>query len=672
MGHPIGLPRRVLVVARWYPAYDDPGRGAFVGDHVRALVGAGVEVTVASFEPAFARGKPESRPERIRAALDAWSIAVARPDAVNLPRSWGVPGVPVARLPVVGDPADRSPVAEVEAHAAALVPFGTALAARDGIDVIHAHTAIPDGLAAAHLADALRVPLVVTEHDSTLRARLDDPDVAALYATLPGPRRRLVAVSDRLASLLGERVGIPRETIAVIPNAIPVDVFTVDARGRDGRRDPDELLYVGGRTDAKGMDVLLNAFAAVREHRPTLHLRCVGRAPTPEDDERWRGLCERLGVAGAVELGPPADRRGVADSMRRAGLLVLASPYETFGMVVAEALACGLPVAATRSGVEAILGEDGTFGEVAAGTDAASLGDAIDRALVRLEAFDPAALRERVVRDFSARAIADRTLALYAEMDAEDPAEGHAAAMPAREPPRTVIGPATQDRREATAMSAAGTTPPIDAATEGRPRPLLVAFNRTLALRSVPRLPAPVAERAVVVTVPPTPQAPGPVPATGTWIEYDPVAEYKSRLAELTTASDAGAVTRLRAATTAAARHRERDDLVRDREAWIEDAGRRTFRRARGAATAADGDLARVAAADGRQDLVWVAVEADDVTSGRALAQEGVALAPGTLRWLADREDSAPVATSPSTTAPSTTPPSTTAPIQASVVEETP
>jgi len=639
VGHPIGPTRRVLVVARWYPAYDDPGRGAFVADHVRALVEAGVAVTVASFEPAFARGKPESRPERIRGALEAWSIAVARPDAVNVPRSWGVPGVPVARLPVVLDPADRSPIAEVQAHAAALVPFGTGLAERDGIDIVHAHTAIPDGLAAACLADALGVPLVVTEHDSTLRARLDDPDVVALYGTLPGPRRRLVAVSDRLAALLGERVGIPRETIAVIPNAIPVDVFTVDAGGHDGRRDPDELLYVGGRTDAKGMDVLLHAFAAVRERRPTLHLRCVGRAPTPDDDERWRELSGELGVTDAVVLGPPADRRGVADSMRHAGLLVLASPYETFGMVVAEALACGLPVAATRSGVEAILGEGGRLGEVAAGTDAASLADAIDRALARLSTFDPAALRDRVLGDFSAPAIADRTLALYSEVEGEGPADGGTTAMPPRTAtaPRTPAGP--------------------------RARPLLVAFNRTVALRWVPRLPSGIAERAVVVTLPPTPQAPGPVPATGTWIEYDPAAEYKARLAELTTAADAGAFTRLRAATTAAARHREREELVRDREAWIEDAGHRTFQRALAAATSADGDLVRVTAAAGHQDLAWVAVEADDVTAGSALAEEGVALAPGTLRWLADREDSAPTATAPSADAPIATAP---------IVEETP
>ena len=45
-------PRRVLVVARWYPAHDDPGRGSFVSDEVAALRALGIEVVVASWENA--------------------------------------------------------------------------------------------------------------------------------------------------------------------------------------------------------------------------------------------------------------------------------------------------------------------------------------------------------------------------------------------------------------------------------------------------------------------------------------------------------------------------------------------------------------------------------------------------------------------------------------------
>src|SRR5512140_130387 len=47
----------VLLVARWYPSHDQPGRGTFVADLVEAVRGTGrVEVTVASFEPTHVRG----------------------------------------------------------------------------------------------------------------------------------------------------------------------------------------------------------------------------------------------------------------------------------------------------------------------------------------------------------------------------------------------------------------------------------------------------------------------------------------------------------------------------------------------------------------------------------------------------------------------------------------
>ncbi|HXG39628.1 MAG TPA: hypothetical protein VNJ28_01685, partial [Candidatus Limnocylindrales bacterium] len=55
---------RVLVVARWYPAHDDPGRGSFVADQVGALRAAGVDLVVASWEPARIRGTPGERDER--------------------------------------------------------------------------------------------------------------------------------------------------------------------------------------------------------------------------------------------------------------------------------------------------------------------------------------------------------------------------------------------------------------------------------------------------------------------------------------------------------------------------------------------------------------------------------------------------------------------------------
>ncbi|MCU0506497.1 MAG: glycosyltransferase [Chloroflexi bacterium] len=366
MGHALA-PRRVLVVARWYPSYDDPGRGSFVADHVRALVDAGTGVTVASFEPAMLRGEPATRPAIGRLAAERWRAAVARQEALNVPGSDGPPGirgVRVARLPVVLEPGERPAEVEVDAHADPLLAFGTALAAREGIDLVHAHTAVPDGLAAARLADALGVPLVVTEHASLVREQLTDPATAAMVATLAGPGRRLTAVSDHLARLIEAGAGLAAGSVGVVPNVVPAALFAPAAapRGAPDEPGPTTLLWVGARKASKGTDTLLRAFALALRERPDLRLRLVGRAPTDEEEQRLRALASDLGVAAAVAFDPPLPRAGVAQAMRGATLLVHPSPFETFGMVVAEALLVGLPVAATPSGVEAILGTDGATG----------------------------------------------------------------------------------------------------------------------------------------------------------------------------------------------------------------------------------------------------------------------------------------------------------------------
>src|SRR5205085_339842 len=198
---------RILVVARWYPAFDDRASGIFVADHVRLLTGAGAEVVVASWDPTPLLAWDADEAQRL--SRD-WSAAVATSPPLATPRSWGA-GVPVARLPAVTGPRVGGRVDEaqrVRAQATTLVAFGGRLHETWPIDLIHAHTGLPDGAAAAELAEAIGAPLVTTEHDSTLLGRLEaDATARHLYGGLFGPRRAVVAVSAFLSDRLGQALG---------------------------------------------------------------------------------------------------------------------------------------------------------------------------------------------------------------------------------------------------------------------------------------------------------------------------------------------------------------------------------------------------------------------------------------------------------------------------------
>ncbi len=422
------MPINVLVVARWYPSHDQPGRGIFVADQVAALAAIGVRLIVVSPEATLFQSARDGDLSGA-ATIMPWVEAIAARPSLAVPRGWGARGVPVVRIPApipTGPGAGREPAEIAELQARAVVPIGVALARSWPIDIVHAHTGLPDGVSAARLAERLEVPLVVTEHESGLLRRLESERARAAYRSLFGPRRRVVAVSAVLARQLTGLLGLPEADVEVIPNA--VDVASFHLTGPDAR-DPDELLWVGSRQASKGMDELLGALRIARGERPGLRLRMIGPARGEGEDDRLRALARELGVEDAISLEPPADRVAVAAAMARAAVFVHPSPRETFGVVAVEALASGLPVAAAPSGgVDEILGASGTFGEIAGSASAAGLADAILRTLARRTDFDPARLRAHAESRYAAPAVAGRILELYRSLLEGEPVAAAATA----------------------------------------------------------------------------------------------------------------------------------------------------------------------------------------------------------------------------------------------------
>jgi glycosyltransferase involved in cell wall biosynthesis len=236
---------------------------------------------------------------------------------------------------------------------------------------------IPDG--AVVLLDGLiasRAPEVLVPEASRLRqvvlihmplADADEGEVLRAAAAV-------VTTSDWSRRRLAELYGLP-------PDRVHVAEPGVDAGERaPGTAAGDALLCVASVAPDKGHDVLLDALATATDL--TWRCACVGsldRAPAFADRVRrrsWEGaLRDRVGFPGP-RTGAELDRAYAA-----ADLLVLASRAETYGMVVTEALARGLPVLATDVGgvTEALgHGEDGARpGVLVPPGDSAALGAAL-------------------------------------------------------------------------------------------------------------------------------------------------------------------------------------------------------------------------------------------------------------------------------------------------------
>ena len=137
---------------------------------------------------------------------------------------------------------------------------------------------------------------------------------------------------------------------ALHPNRIHVATPGVDAADpAPGTPSGGELLCVAAVTPGKGHDVLFEALASITDL--PWRLECVGSLTRdPEFVDRIEQQSRAAGIADRVRLTGPLTGADLDTAYAAADVLVLASRGETYGMVVTEALARGLPVIATAVG----------------------------------------------------------------------------------------------------------------------------------------------------------------------------------------------------------------------------------------------------------------------------------------------------------------------------------
>lgn len=194
---------------------------------------------------------------------------------------------------------------------------------------------------------APNTPIILSEHHSGLsQASLPDYWQQA-YRALLASLDQCFAVSAGQAALLGQHYG---GSWSVIPNAIDPAFFE-----RPSSRQCQDLLYVGNFKRSKGLFTALEAL----ELLPKRRLTCIGSGTRLEKNQLKKTILA-LGLANRVTIAPPQPPHQLAQTMARHTLLIQPSSFETFSLVVHEALTVGLPVASTACcGPEQILGQAG-------------------------------------------------------------------------------------------------------------------------------------------------------------------------------------------------------------------------------------------------------------------------------------------------------------------------
>ncbi len=311
-------------------------------------------------------------------------------------RGRGVPGFEVEVVATDPDVDRRlSAVVELEVpHYPGLtigVPSLTAAAqtlAEGDFDALHVCSPGPVGVAGALLARALGLPLVGSYHtELTAYAKLRSQSqsladamamaVATFYNACDLVLSPSQASDEGLAS-----IGMKAEKIMRWDRGVDTSRFdpSLRSRSQDGRVD---VLYAGRITHEKGAELLVDAFMRARAQDPRLHLLLAGGGPEQEL------VRERVG-ANATFLGW-LEGAELARAYASADVFVFPSSTDTFGQVILEAQASGLPVLAVAAGGPLTLVEDRVSGLLRA-ADPTQLADG----LVELAASP--LLRERLAK----------------------------------------------------------------------------------------------------------------------------------------------------------------------------------------------------------------------------------------------------------------------------------
>lgn len=258
------------------------------------------------------------------------------------------------------------------------------LADEGQLDLIDAHFGYPDGVGCQRIAQELGVPLVVTLR-GVENEQLDERLIGGQIRNLLQRADGCVCVSGFLADL-ARKNGVDESRLRVIHNAVDRAVFSPGcretARAKLGMESANRrLICVGQLIPRKRQDVLVQAFARIKDQYPDVVLDLIGSATDKGYVGRVRSLISSLDLSERVVLHGvmPPDR--VAEYLRAADVFSLLSSREGCCNAILEALACGAPVVTTPVGDNEFFVTEGENGYFAPVDDPEASASALERAL---------------------------------------------------------------------------------------------------------------------------------------------------------------------------------------------------------------------------------------------------------------------------------------------------
>ena len=273
--------------------------------------------------------------------------------------------------------------------------------------MIHAHCTSYGGCLAYYISKRYGIPYLITEHASTMvLVKHSRSQLKFMRDVIQGSSFNL-AVSKGFSDLLNSKFD-PNNRFEYLPNVLPRS-FELRADIEMPESTSFKFLHVSLLTKNKGVDVLIRAFAKEFLGQPLVILEIGGDGAEREALER---LARSLGVGSQIRFIGMLDRQKVLKRMLGCNAYVLSSHFETFGVVLIEALSLGKPVIATRCcGPESIVNSHN--GLLVDEGSVSEMGEALKSIFENYSYYDPDAIRADCINEFGTRIFLKKIVGLY-------------------------------------------------------------------------------------------------------------------------------------------------------------------------------------------------------------------------------------------------------------------
>ena len=267
-------------------------------------------------------------------------------------------------------------------------------------DIIHAKCTMWGAILAKAIGRRENIPFIVTTGASVFGRNIVGPRERKTASYTLNSANRLLSVSSTLAHDLERILGTPATDFTTVPNMIDTAKFPFTPLPNN---ETFTFGYMANMVDDKGHHTLLKAFKNV----PNTRLLLAGDGPLRKELEK---LTTTLDIADRVEFVGEIPRTRACDFFQEINAFVHPSRYETFGIVIVEALSSGRPVIATRCGGpnDIVRSEDGLLVDV---DDIGGLAEAM-RNIIGME-WDTQAMRDGVETRYSKATIREQLLNIY-------------------------------------------------------------------------------------------------------------------------------------------------------------------------------------------------------------------------------------------------------------------